>query len=90
MKVFYVEGIVEKISRARREALEKDREIEKIVISPTEARELLDAFGRPWMAEPGKPFSDFDIWLCKVECGVTPRTPQPLITVMGIRVEVQT
>lgn len=92
MKVIYVEGIVEKIQRARREAKAAQREVEKVIISPKEARELLNAIGTPWVEEerPGAPFCEFDFWLRRIEAGMGLHAgPQPSVTVMGLRVEVE-
>jgi hypothetical protein len=91
MEVILRKSVIDQIRDARRSAERNGREIEKIVLTPTEARKLFDQLGvcRPILNSPISWYSDFEMWLIGVEAGCRCLPPQPKLRVMGVDIEVK-
>jgi hypothetical protein len=90
MKVIYKKTMLEKLQGQWRDARLQNKEIEKVILTVAETRQLLADCGLAAYA-PGSIVLDYPAivpWLWLVEYGSAPG-PQPRFTVLGIDIEVE-
>lgn len=85
MKVVYRKTITEWIAQERVKALAEGREIEKIVLTVLEARQLLKELENPHLTAT---WLSLHRWLFLAERGYNPTEPQPPLQVLGINIEI--
>lgn len=82
MRVVYRASILERIRQERQNALAGDREIEKIVLTVAEARQLLRELRGPYLTA-----TECEMWRW-LQSHEYDSGPQPKLTVLGIDIEV--
>lgn len=86
MKVVYAKTMLDQLHQIRMDALKEQREIEKVVVTLTEARCLWNEVYSPYYTCST---NDFERWLLENKCGLKCAGPQPKVKVLGIDIEVE-